>query len=113
MELIAEAVPVYAAALRLGPRGASAVPPSSGAPVHLLGAAAEATCAYWLTLDAVNFGSGWFPTLRKRDGRSGYHTVAMGTRTGSSGSVRGAATSWPGSTQARSPAFWARTPGTS
>jgi hypothetical protein len=78
VELIAEAVPAYAAALRLDPRGASAVPPSSGAPVHLLGAAAEATCAYWLTLDAVNFGSGWFPTLRKRDRRSGYHTVAMG-----------------------------------
>src|SRR5918992_427097 len=32
--------------------------------------------AYLLTLDAVNFGSGWFPTLRKRPGRSGYFTVA-------------------------------------
>jgi Potential Queuosine, Q, salvage protein family len=32
--------------------------------------------AYWLTLDAINFGSGWFPTLRKRDGLSGYNTVA-------------------------------------
>jgi hypothetical protein len=34
--------------------------------------------AFWLTLDAINFGSGWFPTLRKRDGRSGYHTIAAG-----------------------------------
>jgi len=25
-----------------------------------------------VTVDAINFGSGWFPTLRKRDGRSGY-----------------------------------------
>jgi hypothetical protein len=32
--------------------------------------------AYWLTLDAINFGSGWFPTLRKRDGLSGYNTIA-------------------------------------
>jgi hypothetical protein len=31
-----------------------------------------------LTLDAINFGSGWFPTLRKREDRSGYHTVALG-----------------------------------
>jgi len=32
---------------------------------------------YVLTLDAINFGSGWFPTLRKRAGRSGYFTVAV------------------------------------
>ena len=33
---------------------------------------------YLLTLDAINFGSGWFPTLRKRAGCSGYFTVACG-----------------------------------
>jgi hypothetical protein len=33
-----------------------------------------------VTLDAVNFGSGWFPRLRKRAGRSGYYTVAMGLK---------------------------------
>jgi hypothetical protein len=32
--------------------------------------------AYLLTLDAINFGSGWFPTLRKRPGCSGYYTIA-------------------------------------
>jgi hypothetical protein len=31
-----------------------------------------------LQLDAINFGSGWFPTLRKRPGLSGYRTVAAG-----------------------------------
>ncbi len=31
---------------------------------------------YMLTLDSINFGSGWFPTLRKRPGSSGYYTVA-------------------------------------
>jgi Queuosine salvage protein len=40
--------------------------------------ALERRVDYWLTLDAINFGSGWFPTLRKRDGRSGYHTIAAG-----------------------------------
>jgi Potential Queuosine, Q, salvage protein family len=29
-----------------------------------------------LTLDSINFGSGWFPTLRKQPGLSGYLTVA-------------------------------------
>lgn len=34
------------------------------------------TAAYLLTLDSVNFGSGYFPHLRKRAGMSGYFTVA-------------------------------------
>ena len=33
-----------------------------------------------VALDAVNFGSGWFPVLRKRPGMSGYHTVATALR---------------------------------
>jgi hypothetical protein len=36
----------------------------------------DATLAYVVTLDAINFGSGWFPELRKRPGRSGYFTIA-------------------------------------
>jgi len=43
---------------------------------HLSMGSREELAALWLTLDAINFGSGWFPTLRKRDGRSGYFTVA-------------------------------------
>ena len=38
----------------------------------------EPRAAMSLTLNAVNFGSGWFPTLRKRDGRSGYFTISLG-----------------------------------
>lgn len=34
------------------------------------------TLAFIVTLDAVNFGSGWFPFMRKRSGCSGYFTVA-------------------------------------
>jgi hypothetical protein len=36
--------------------------------------------ALWLTLDAINFGSGWFPTLHKPPGRTGYHTISSGVR---------------------------------
>jgi hypothetical protein len=40
----------------------------------------EELAAFWVTLDAINFGSGWFPTLRKHEGRSGYATIAAGLR---------------------------------
>jgi Potential Queuosine, Q, salvage protein family len=52
--------------------------PDPGA--HLTTGTREDLAAFWLTLDAINFGSGWFPTLRKRDGRSGYFTIATGVR---------------------------------
>jgi hypothetical protein len=47
---------------------------------HVLDGPAALRAAFFLTLDAINFGSGWFPTLRKREGRSGYYTVALGLR---------------------------------
>lgn len=40
-------------------------------------AAAEETIAFFVTLAAVNFGSGFFPHLTKRPGRSGYYTIAI------------------------------------
>jgi hypothetical protein len=51
-------------------------PPALDPDVHYLEGSPEHVAAYLLTLDAVNFGSGWFPTLRKRPGRSGYFMVA-------------------------------------
>lgn len=42
---------------------------------HYLGRP-EDTVAFVLTLDSVNFGSGYFPHLRKRPGLSGYFTIA-------------------------------------
>jgi hypothetical protein len=47
---------------------------------HLTDAPREELAAFWLTLDAINFGSGWFPTLNKRDGLSGYFTIATSLR---------------------------------
>ena len=46
---------------------------------HLLGRGGD-TLAYVITLDAINFGSGWFPYIEKRPGLSGYFTVAHALR---------------------------------
>jgi hypothetical protein len=40
----------------------------------------EDDAAFWLTLDAVNFGSGWFPSLRKQEGTTGYRTISGGVK---------------------------------
>jgi hypothetical protein len=61
------AIAPYAASLQEAGRASAGHAPVS---------AGDEVAAYWLTLDAINFGSGWFPTLRKRDGRSGYNTIA-------------------------------------
>jgi hypothetical protein len=46
----------------------------------LEGASLEQRAAFSLTLNAINFGSGWFPTLRKAPGMSGFRTVEAGLR---------------------------------
>jgi hypothetical protein len=38
----------------------------------------ETRAAFAICLNAINFGSGWWPTIRKRPGHSGYFTVAAG-----------------------------------
>jgi putative queuosine salvage protein len=70
-----QAVRDYARALP-GPDAVPALDPHA----HVVDGALEERAAFYLTLDAINFGSGWFPTLRKRDGRSGYFTIALGLR---------------------------------
>jgi hypothetical protein len=51
-------------------------PPALDAERHYLEGPPEDVADYMLVLDSINFGSGWFPTLRKRPGMSGYLTVA-------------------------------------
>jgi Potential Queuosine, Q, salvage protein family len=48
--------------------------------LHHLDGSPEEVSRYLLTLDAINFGSGWFPTLRKLPGASGYTTIASRLR---------------------------------
>jgi hypothetical protein len=75
---------VWIDAMAIAPYAASLpVDSAPGEPdpqVHLLSGTHEELAAFWLTLDAINFGSGWFPTLRKDPGRSGYFTIAAGVR---------------------------------
>ena len=60
---------------RLGAVGETP-PPELDPDRHYLEGGREDVAAYMLTLDSINFGSGWFPTLRKRPSCSGYFTVA-------------------------------------
>jgi hypothetical protein len=53
---------------------------SPPAPDLAPGAPDERRAAFGLQLNAVNFGSGWFPTLRKPEGLSGFRTVEAGLR---------------------------------
>jgi putative queuosine salvage protein len=65
-----ERLPEYAASLPL-----EAIPGQLDPEVHFYGGEEE-TALFVVTLDSVNFGSGWFPELRRRDERSGYFHVA-------------------------------------
>lgn len=49
--------------------------PSIDPAFHYLGHG-DQTVAFFLILDSINFGSGYFPKIRKRPGLSGYFTVA-------------------------------------
>lgn len=64
-------IPDYAGSLPLQ----QAASPELDTDRHFIGTEEE-TIAFFLTLDSINFGSGYFPHLRKRPGMSGYFTVA-------------------------------------
>ena len=64
-------IPAYAASLPLEKLMHPELDPNS----HYLGRQRD-TLAFLLILDSVNFGSGYFPHLRKRPGMSGYFTTA-------------------------------------
>jgi hypothetical protein len=49
-------------------------------PAHFFAGDDSETLAFVITLDAINFGSGWFPALRKRPHMSGYRTIAAACR---------------------------------
>ena len=58
---------------------AEKVPPPSQDPAHHpFEDDDEKAISFIVTLDAVNFGSGYFPHLVKREGKSGYFTIAGG-----------------------------------
>lgn len=66
-----ERIPAYAAPLIPHLTDKQTIDPSC----HYVGHG-EDSVAFIITLDAINFGSGYFPHLRKRPGMSGYFTIA-------------------------------------
>jgi len=64
-------IPAYAASLPV----AKVARPELDPDCHYLGKK-KATVNFILTLNSINFGSGYFPHLRKRTGMSGYFTIA-------------------------------------
>jgi Potential Queuosine, Q, salvage protein family len=66
-----ERIGAYVGTLPIGPPASGPDPEA-----HVTDGSREELAAFWLTLNAINFGSGWFPTLRKPGGRSGYFTIA-------------------------------------
>jgi hypothetical protein len=64
-------IPSYAAALL----NAKTIRPEHDRASHYLGQGDD-TAVFFLILDTINFGSGYFPHLNKSPGRSGYYTVA-------------------------------------
>ena len=63
-------------------------PPELDADRHYLEGTPEDVADYMLALDTINFGSGWFPTLRKRPvacraiSRSPHHSQTVGALSG-------------------------------
>ncbi|HEY3020289.1 MAG TPA: queuosine salvage family protein [Solirubrobacteraceae bacterium] len=78
----AERVAASARSVRIDLEALGAVdpgpPPQIDAERHYLEGSEADVAGYMLVLDTINFGSGWFPTLRKRPGASGYFTIAWG-----------------------------------
>ena len=71
VHVVHERIADYARSLPVEQARAPELDPST----HYFGTPDD-TLAFVLTLDAINFGSGYFPRLRKRPGMSGYFTVA-------------------------------------
>jgi hypothetical protein len=67
VQIVEEAIAAYAAQI---PAAAAPAPPISD----------PEAVAFTLQLNAINFGSGWFPTLRKPPGLSGFRTVEAGLK---------------------------------
>lgn len=77
VRIVEDEIDGYAAALAAELAGDRTRPAS--APVELpTFEGREERAAFAICLDAINFGSGWWPTIRKRPGHSGYFTVAAG-----------------------------------
>jgi len=71
VQVVEERIEGYAAALPA---------PANEDPPPFADADPETAAAFAICLNAINFGSGWWPTIRKRQGHSGYATMAAGVQ---------------------------------
>jgi hypothetical protein len=70
VRIVDDRIPGYAASLPIAETNPQLDPAH-----HYLGRE-DSTVAFVITLDSINFGSGWFPHLRKLPELSGYFTIA-------------------------------------
>jgi Potential Queuosine, Q, salvage protein family len=73
VSVVEDAAEAYAATLP-----DSIDPPRPDPATEIVACDPELRAAFVVCLDAINFGSGWWPTIRKRPGCSGYFTIAAG-----------------------------------
>lgn len=73
VQIAHERITTYAAALP-----AAVDVPGLDPEAHYTEGPRETVIAFVLCIDAINFGSGWWPTISKRPHRSGYLTMASG-----------------------------------
>jgi hypothetical protein len=71
VRIASDRLPAYADGLPLDRLASPEIDPER----HFLGHGDD-TVSFFLTLNTLNFGSGYFPHLRKRPGMSGYFTIA-------------------------------------
>ena len=71
VRIVRSRMPAWVASLQEAPPCVPVLDTAS----HFVGSEEE-TVAFFMTLAAVNFGSGYFPELNKRPGMSGYFTIA-------------------------------------
>jgi hypothetical protein len=76
------AVAAAATSVRIVPEQLAALNPQPVEPPepehHFIEGSREESARFVLALTTINFGSGWWPTIRKREGMSGYFTMATG-----------------------------------
>jgi hypothetical protein len=70
--IAADSVDAYAAGLAAAPE------PDPDPQTQFLEGDRETRAAFAICLNAINFGSGWWPTIEKRPGLSGYSTIEAG-----------------------------------
>lgn len=77
-----DAIARAASSVRIVPDRLAAMEPEPVGPPepehHYVEGSREDVARYVLTLTSINFGSGWWPTIAKRQGMSGYYTMATG-----------------------------------